>query len=62
MYNPVILHYSETDPHNIDMSRCAFFFLLVWAAIIIVACQKKPKVGKIFDSHGYLYEHSTDGQ
>lgn len=39
-----------------------FFFLLVWEAIIIVTCQKKPKAGKMFDSHGYLYEHSTDGQ
>lgn len=39
MYNPVILDYSEIDPHNIDMSRCAFFFsfwfeqlLLLWLA------------------------------
>lgn len=61
MYDAVILDYSETDHHSIDMSRC-FFSLLVGAAIIIVTCQKKPKAWKVFYSHGYLCEHSTDRQ
>lgn len=44
--NPVILDYREVDHHNNDMFRCAYFFHLIWEAIIIVTWQKKPKAGK----------------
>lgn len=47
----------------LDYSNLLNMQISIWVSEKIIAtCQKKPKAGKIFNSHGYLYEHSTDGQ